>query len=175
MSKSTRAPKPAATDQTLKTISSLAEIKADTIIKIIPTADLQFYLYAYAPTGEQIFITSHSTPPPRSLWTLHLQVVGESAFYHIRSYPDSHLYMTYVASQEKVFLRTYSGNDDQKWLFLIADVADGRGIFNICNIVQDKSYLSVRLPLTNGSPILTKYDFSDFTQRFILQSEGETP
>ena len=171
MNKSTDTPKPATTDQTLEAVSGRAEIKADIIVKIIPTADLQFYLYAY-PTGEQILITSHSSPPPRSLWTLHRQ--EENEFYHIRSYPDSHLYMTYVASQEKVFLRTYSGSDDQKWLFSDVDPSSS-GIYYICNIVQGRSYLRVRTPLTNGSPILTTPNFDDFTQRFTLQPMGETP
>jgi hypothetical protein len=174
MNKSTDTPKPATTDQTLKTISSRAEIKAEIIVKIVSMVDTQFYMYTYAPTGDQIFMTHDSSPPPRSLWTLHPQKEGGSEFYHIRSSPDSHLYMTYVASQEKVFLRTYSGSDDQKWLFSDVDPSSS-GIYYICNIVQGRSYLRVRLPLTDGTPILTTPNFGDFTQHFALQLMGITP
>ncbi|WP_431481414.1 hypothetical protein [Pseudomonas thivervalensis] len=172
MNKRADTPKPATTDQAIETVSSQAEIKADTIIKIIPTADLQFYIYTYAPTS-WISVTSHSSLPPLSLWTFHLLVEGSSVFYHIRSYPDSHLYMTYVR-EDKVLLGAYSGNDDQKWI-LSPEVVDGREIVYICNIVRGGSYLTVRLPLSNGAGILTRSKWNDSVQHFILRSMGETP
>ncbi|WP_029533725.1 hypothetical protein AB3464_23910 [Pseudomonas asplenii] len=150
MNKSTDTPKPATTDQTLETLSSLAEIKTDEIVKIIPTADLQFYLHASTVLNNQVYITDGSSTSSRPLWTIHYQK-EENEFFHVRSYPDSHLYMTYIAREDKVSLRTYSGNDDQKWLFLIAD----GGGFYIQNITEDNYYLSVRLPLQHQSPIFT--------------------
>ncbi|WP_019360355.1 hypothetical protein [Pseudomonas asplenii] len=150
MNKSTDTPKPATTDQTLETLSSLAEIKTDEIVKIIPTAGLQFYLHASTVLNNQVYITDGSSTSSRPLWTIHYQK-EENEFFHVRSYPDSHLYMTYIAREDKVSLRTYSGNDDQKWLFLIAD---GGGLY-IQNITEDNYYLSVRLPLQHQSPIFT--------------------
>ncbi|UUQ66183.1 RICIN domain-containing protein [Pseudomonas fuscovaginae UPB0736] len=164
MNKSTDTPKPATTDQTPETLSSLAEIKTDIIVKIIPTAGLQFYLYAFESPSYQINITNNSNPPPRSLWTVHRQE-DESGYYYIQSYPDSHLYMTYVESVNDVVLRAYSGNDYQKWLILTAN----GGEYYICTIAQARKYLSARLPLVDGTKIFTfSYAPDVYAQRFAV-------
>ncbi|MGY2172982.1 hypothetical protein ACW9IK_13980 [Pseudomonas gingeri] len=174
MTKSTDTSEHATANQILESESSQPGIQEYIIVNILTMVDRQFYLYSTPLPRGQISITNASSHPPLSQWTFY-RLEGEQDTFHIRSYPDNHLYLTYDAGVQTVRLRDRSGNDDQKWLVLQVDPGPDRGVYYICNIVRLSSYMRVNTPLYNNAPVVTEFNLHNIAERFTLEPIGITP
>lgn len=165
MKKNTDATKPETTDQSLETVLSREEENAEIPVKIMLLREMQRHIYIRAPIDEVLLSILGNPNPPRSLWTITR--LGTSDVFYIRSYPETHLYMTYAPEMvNKVQARAYSGNDDQKWIF--TDIEPARGTYYICNIVRGNTYLTVHAE--NSSAINTTVYYGSSSQQFAVHA-----